>query len=303
MTMTLHAKGPEDLLAAMPVVLGFEPEESLAMMTFDGPHRFHARIDLPRRHELDRAVRSLLEPALRHQIGRAAFVLYTADTVLARRLARRLAELFTEAGIPVIDCLRADGGRWWPATGHRRGVPREGRPYDAAAHPFRAEAVMAGHVTLASRAEVAAVISPDPEAQAETAQALEVASPLGQAGVLALVSASLAPGRVERTADLAALLLALRRPALRDLAWCGMGRESAERHVVLWSDALRRTPDSAAADVAAVLAFSAWLAGRGALAWCALDRCFGAQPEHSLGLLVATALQHAMSPSSWEEPA
>jgi hypothetical protein len=301
-TKTLRARGPEDLLAAVPVVLGFEPEESLAMMTFDGPHPFHARIDLPAHGDIEGAVRTLLEPAVRNQVGRAAFVLYTADAALARRVTQRLIPLFAEAGIRIVDCLRADGGRWWPAAGPQRGVPREGRPYDAAAHPFRAQAVMAGQVTLGSRSAVAATIIPDPEAQAATAAALGRASPLGEAQVLAVVSGSLALGGVADVDDLAALLLALRVPRLRDLAWCGMRRESAGAHVGLWSDVVRRTPEAQAADAAAVLAFSAWLAGQGALAWCALERCFAVAPSHSLGGLVGTALQHAMPPSSWPPP-
>ena len=35
MTTTLTARRPEDLLAAVPVVLGFHPRDSLVMLTFD----------------------------------------------------------------------------------------------------------------------------------------------------------------------------------------------------------------------------------------------------------------------------
>ena len=47
MTTTLTARGPEDLLAAVPVVLGFHPQESLVMLTFGALRSFHARLDLP----------------------------------------------------------------------------------------------------------------------------------------------------------------------------------------------------------------------------------------------------------------
>ena len=42
----------------------------------------------------------------------------------------------------MLDALRAHEGRWWPARGRRPGVPVWGVPYDAAAHPFAAQAVV-----------------------------------------------------------------------------------------------------------------------------------------------------------------
>ena len=49
-----------------------------------------------------------------------------------------------------------------------------------------------------------------------------------------------------------------------------------------------------------MLAFAAWLAGDGALAWCAVDRCRESAPTHSLAALVAQLLDSAMSPDRWE---
>ena len=47
-TRTLRAKNPEDLLAMVPQVLGFHPEESLVLLTLgEATDRFHARVDLP----------------------------------------------------------------------------------------------------------------------------------------------------------------------------------------------------------------------------------------------------------------
>ncbi|WP_370237796.1 DUF4192 family protein, partial [Nocardioides sp.] len=41
------ARTPEDLLATVPLVLGFTPEESVVMLTFGAPRSFHARIEMP----------------------------------------------------------------------------------------------------------------------------------------------------------------------------------------------------------------------------------------------------------------
>ena len=46
-TPVLTFRTPEDVLAAVPVLLGFEPSDSVVMMTFGGRETFHARIDMP----------------------------------------------------------------------------------------------------------------------------------------------------------------------------------------------------------------------------------------------------------------
>jgi hypothetical protein len=99
--------------------------------------------------------------------------------------------------------------------------------------------------------------------------------------------------------ELAAVATSVPVGTLRDEAWAWLGRSDARRAVELWSDAVRRLPTSHVAGPAAVLAFSAWLAGDGALAWCAVDRCHDAQPDHSLAGLVVQLLESATSPDTW----
>ena len=53
---------------------------------------------------------------------------------------------------------------------------------------------------------------------------------------------------------------------------------------------------------AGLLAFAAWLSGDGALAWCAVERCLAADPDHTLAHLVARALEQAVPPSEWSPP-
>ena len=82
---TLTARTPEDVLAAVPVVLGFEPLESVVMLTFGGVETFHARVDLPPPTKADDAVGQLLEPALQHRVTRVVFVVYADDGPAAAR--------------------------------------------------------------------------------------------------------------------------------------------------------------------------------------------------------------------------
>ncbi len=88
-------------------------------------------------------------------------------------------------------------------------------------------------------------------------------------------------------------------PAVRDVAWLMMTREQAPAHVAFWSDVVRRTPDAWVPGAAAVLGFAAWLSGSGALAWCAVDRCLGVDPDHVLGGYVAQLLERAVPPHEW----
>src|SRR3954451_2754813 len=97
MTTTLTARGPEDLLAAVPVVLGFRPEDSLVMLTFGATRSFHARLDLPETADdeaLAEIVDALLPPSRTHAVEHVAFVVYSADSVFASRLAATLVPAF-----------------------------------------------------------------------------------------------------------------------------------------------------------------------------------------------------------------
>jgi hypothetical protein len=69
------ARTPEDLLATVPLVLGFTPEESVVMLTFGAPRCFHARIEMPTLvEEVMPMIESLVEPALRHGVRRVVLL-------------------------------------------------------------------------------------------------------------------------------------------------------------------------------------------------------------------------------------
>jgi len=298
MTTTLIARSPDDLLAAIPIVLGFHPERSIVMLTLGGAHRFHARLDLPEAPtEIAFAVEALLQPALRNGVERVAFVLYTRDTRIARLTADTLVAAFTESGIEVLDCLRAHRGRWY-ASARRR---EAGHAYDAEGHPFRAQAVYDGHVMYETRRELASQLTADPEAVDAVTELLGGAPQLDGPALWRLAGAHAEAGTSPTDAEVAALVVSVADPEARDHGWPELQRASAPGHVRLWSDVVRRAPDSHVADPAAVLALAAWLCGNGALAWCALDRLFAAEPRHRLGGLIAQALTQAIPPTVWDQ--
>jgi hypothetical protein len=306
-TTTLTARTPEDLLAVVPVVLGFQPTESMVMLTFGGDPPFHARVDLPDRpDDVAEMAASLVDPAGLHRVPRVFLVAYSERDRFADRALLVTAQALRREGIEVIDGLRTDGSRWHPVPG-RPGVPLDGVPYDLSAHPFAAQAVYDGRVVHASRDRLAATVGADPDLVARVVPALAALSgealPALEEGQWAreLVIRHVASGTSPDDGEVARLLRGILDVRVRDAAWSTLQRARAREHVAFWTDVVRRAPDPLVPAPAARLAFAAWQAGHGALAWCAVDRCVEADPGYSLAGLVVELLDRAVPPGTWEE--
>ena len=301
---TLTARTAEDVLAAVPLVLGFVPEESVVMLTSGATHPFHARLDLPHTGKERRAAaESLVGPAVRHRVGRVVFVLYAADAALARSCARVLVRTFQRHGVDVADVLRSDGSRWFLVSLDGRGPEPPGTAYDLTGHLFTAQAVAAGRVTLASRRDLAATVAADPHSEAAVGAVLSAdgrPEPDDVGWLPDLISSLVASGEVPDAPTTARLLTALARPAGRDAAMGELTRELAEERLSVFSALVRAAPTPLLAPAASVLAFLAWLSGDGALAWCALDRAAEGDPPCTLADAVAEALDLALPPDVWE---
>ncbi len=305
-TTTLTARTPEDILAVVPVVLGFDPTESMVMLTFGSTTPFHARVDLPDdAADVPAMAAALVDPAEHHRVPRAFLVAYSDRDRFADRALQATAAALRRAGIEVIDCLLTDGCRWRPVPG-RAGVPLDGVPYDLSAHPFAAQAVYDGRVVHASRDRLAATVAADQERVALVVPALAALTgeplPALEEGRWAreLVVRHVASGSPPDDHELARLLRGLLDIRVRDAAWSPLRRATAPSHVAFWTDVVRRAPDLLVPAPAALLAFAAWQAGQGALAWCAVDRCVEADPGYSLAGLVAEVLTRAVPPDTWE---
>lgn len=188
----------------------------------------------------------------------------------------------------------------------------EGTPFVDATHPLTAQLVVDGHpVPLADRAALEASLLGDAAAVVDledaAARMLTVDSSrvrLGEEGrwVQRRVREFCADGIRLSDGDAARLVAAIARIGLRDVAWAEMTQDNAPSHVDLWADLVRRTPQQQAAPVAALLAFAAWLAGNGALSWCAVEHSRRSDPAYSLARLIAQALAGVVPPSAWSPP-
>jgi hypothetical protein len=322
---TLRAKNPADVLAMVPYLLGFHPEDSLVLLTLGEADRpFHARVDLPATPEhLPQVAEYLSSVAARHGVRRAAVVVYSSDGPPAAAAAAALGERLDQAGVRVALAVRADGHRWF-CLDDCDVCPPAGTPYDVRTHPFAAEAVVDGRVTYRSREALRdSLVGTDRDDRAEVCRAADRAlerfarAGRGQGGPLApdrarahLVAEGQWLGHRVRqflddgvrlaADDVGRMLVAMVSVHVRDVAWAEMTHDNAVRHVDLWRDVVRRSPTDLLAAPAALLGFAAWLSGDGALAWCAVDRCREAEPDYNLAGLLADALTGAVPPSAWQ---
>jgi hypothetical protein len=302
-----------DVLALVPYTLGFHPVDSLVLVTLDERKRpFQARIDLPDDlDELDAISEHLVRAALRNGAVRALVIVYTEDECLGEAAALAMVEALDRVGVPPLLTIRADGSRWFHVGS---GEPDPvGCPYDVRGHELSSRAVLDGRVTFRDRGELADSLAPsDPagveEVEGEHAGLAELATSgqgllLESLWLMEQVRASVLAHPAQQSpgaTTVARFLRALANRDVRDLVWCDISRQNAEGHVSLWREVVRRSPETLVAPAAGLLAFAAWLAGDGALAWCAVDRCLCADPDHVLGQLVGQALSEAMPPSSWQ---
>lgn len=297
----LRARTPDDIAAFVPLALGFVPERSVVMVSIGRGSGMHARVDLPTDpDDVDDVVEALLRPARRHGVDDVIVVVYDDDTTVADEAAWAIHEEFTAAGIGVREVLRVHDHHWYAVLPGAPLAAYQGVPFTLAEHRFTAQGVFDGRVTHASREALRSTIAPDPAAARLLEPELVGATALPTGAVTALTRRHVQHGTTFSDADLASVARSIDVGDLRDEAWVWMGRGEARRAVDLWSDAVRRLPPTHVSSAAAVLGFAAWLAGDGALAWCAIDRCHEGEPQHSLGGLVAQLLESATSPDSWE---
>ena len=299
----------------VPLVLGFHPEDSVVVLTF-GPGRrpFSARVDLPRSEEEQRDVADMLtEACAANGVDRAAVLVYTDDVDLARGQGVRMLDRLLGAGVAVIDVVRVAPDRWFAVLEDDEHAGAAGTAYDLSTHPFTARSVFEGQRVHRDRRElVATLVADDPgETAAITGLAAEQVRRADAAAhptrfwarearwLQQRVREQVATGEPVGTADAARLLVLANEVPVRDVAWAEIDRQSAEAHVELWRDLVRRCPPHLLPGPSSLLAFGAWQAGDGALAWCALDRCHEADPAYSMADCVAQLLVSAVPPHSW----
>jgi len=313
-TPAFTVRSADDLVALAPVVLGFTPTESVMIQTFGASAgSFHARTDLVDDADAQAEVAAMLvDAAARNGARQVAVLVFSEHRDRALRQGVACADAFEEEGVDVLEVLRVTAERYHRIDDGADDL--DGMPYDVANHPFTAEWVLEGRVVHASREDLAATLrSSDPGEVAEVSrlatrcrETLEAIT--CERWTAAQADARWLRGRIRRylrtgvlptAAEAARILVLCLDGQLRDVVWTDVERSDAARHVTLWTDLVRRAPDDLLPQAAGILALAAWVAGDGALAWCAIDRATEIGAETFLTKQVGEFLAAAVPPSIW----
>lgn len=304
---------PGELIAAVPHLLGFHPQDSVVLLALHGKQLgLTLRADLVDIEQASLLGEQMLVPLARQGPTGAVLVVIggelTPDGDPPRRaLVEVLDQVFSGAGIPLAHVAWAAataGGASWRCYDDPTCA---GTVVDPAATPLAAATVAAGAVTYRSREEIAGLLAADDPAALRRRVALlraaDAEHPMGAAvraqrlTRLAELRRQAAAGDIELSdGTVAEVASALCDHRVRDacLSWCtGPGAVAAER---LWLALVRATPAPQRAEPAALLALVAYLRGDGALAGLAVEDALRACPEHSLSGLLRAALNGGLPP-------
>jgi hypothetical protein len=308
---------PGALIAALPAVLGFVPENSLVLVSLDGGELGSVmRIDLGD-GLLDR-IDHLVEVAAAAEPDAAIAVVVDADGVrcsVCDEEHQELCEMLREAlalndivllAAHVVDRV-ACGGRWHCADG----CGASGEVDDPSASPLAVAAVLDGRRLYPRRADLQAVVAVDDPArsaelaatikrQAVTREEAHRADPEGccrrdvQNAMAAAVR--VAGGQSLSDAEFAELGCALRDVQVRDTLYALAVGENAGPAESLWAVLARTLPQPWRVEALVLLAFSAYARGDGPLAGVSLEAALRCEPDHRMAAMLDTALQSGLRP-------
>lgn len=309
-------RGPADVVAMIPYLLGFQPTESLVLVALEGPRKRFGpvlRLDLVDEPELvEHQATLVLQMATSNLLSRVLLAAFSVDPLRADPLVCELLSRLPDHHITVEDAFRVDGTRWWSyVCGDPLCCSPDGVEYDVSRTAVAAEAVLAGLAFEPDREALRAIVDPAPARERrrvarEVARQRRARTPTGQDAVRELgvrLTALAGDPSSAAPADLAWLSLAAQSELARDDAIALMDRSNAADHFEVWRRVMRCVDDDLLPDVGAVAAFAAWLSGRGVLASHAVDRVLEVDPAHGLGGAVAQLLARAVNPRGWASQA
>ena len=311
----LRLTGPADLVATVPHLISFVPQESLVVLALSPTGRpgrggvlATVRVDLA--GDPVGQVVPFLAQVRRNGAAQLLALLYPRADAAAGpldALVDDLSEAAADERIELLDALRVEpepeGWRWWSYLCHEpRCCPPEGQHVDAVVVPV-AEAVGHGLVALPSRSAVEAELVPDLARVRAVRDAVRRLPPPPHRDdtrrcreELAVADAILAgrPGQLQAGAA-ARLLRALGCLRLRDALLDTSAHDAAAVRQV-WLDLTRCAPVPERAAPATLLAAGHLADGGGVRATVALAAALEADPTYRLAGLLEECLSRAVPP-------
>jgi hypothetical protein len=298
----------------------------------DGPRgrvKFASRYDLPDPPDATQSadIAEHVLAVLRREHVKSVVVVGYGTGRLVTPVADLLRSAMRRAGIKPRDVLRVEDGRYWSyVCRDPHCCPPEGVAYDAVADPAAVALSDAGLTAHPDRAALASTLATSAGAaapmRAATDRALRRAEELvreatsvpgggdalrlvidaGRRAVKRAIGVYRGGGTITDHDQVAWLAVSLADLRVRDDAWARMDPEFRAAHRRLWTDVVRLAPLAYVPAPAALLAFTAWQAGEGALASIAIERAVSADPGYSMAILLARAVQAGLPPSAARLP-
>lgn len=308
---------PSALIAALPAILGFTPENSLVLVSMErGEVGAVLRVDLS--CELIDGLDNLVSVAASATPDAAIAIVVDPDGALCpmcidghRQLCSALADELSAHDIPLWAAYLVDhvgaGGRWHCVDGcGSRGVVD-----DPQSSPVTVAAVLDGRRLYGRRSDLLAVLSVDDHQRCmRIAEAIE-ALQQGGTGVgdrtrgvvedgLAAVE-KIGAGATLTDAEIAVLAYGLSDLQARDTLYALAVGECADAAETLWAALSRCLPEPWRVEALVQLAFCAYVRGDGPLAGLALEQARSIDPAHRMARLLDQALQRGMRPEDIRE--
>lgn len=310
---TIYLDDMGELIAGIPSMIGFPPQDSLVLITFHIGERIELgatmRMDLPDEQHAPDLVGQLCLTAVANEADVAVPVVIggSADPpdLPYPWLMDLVAQELDDVDIPIVHAIWVPaiefGETWWCYVDEEC----TGQVRDPQSSALAALHTYAGLVRYASRAEMASHLAPEREDRvAHVAQLLaeRAGRPAGStAEQWARVSAAIDAGAdtVPDLADeqIARLAEALCDPLVRDNCLPLPLTDRSDAAERLWTALTRAVPAPERASPAILLAVHAYLRGEGVLANLAVEVALDADPDHDLARLVRDALDRGLPPT------
>ena len=306
---------PHDLLAAIPFLIGYHPENSLVLVALkDDSVGMAMRVDMP----TDIAPESydLLASHFQREAADAALIVAYVDSqsdpeaVLINTSAALL-----RAGISIKESLIVSDGRYRSMLCHDSECCSPlGSPIpDIDSSRIAAEHVIAGHpMPFANVSGLVQSIAALPSAMEESWQSevrtfwiesdSENLIDLQRDGATAVIdlAGEYVQGRGAEDRELAARVIGrISDIQVRDYALGSHNEETADAYWQMWRELLLIAPRGFVAPIASIFAALAYERGEGALAHKALDRALADDERYSLALLLRRVFTAGWPPQSF----
>lgn len=299
----MQISSPRELVAAIPHVLGFHPQESIVLVGFDADE-----IVASIRADIDTVREAMLFPLLSSlenaDVAQVVVLYFTSD---ASQTLDWQDALNQRLNVPVLDSLIVSEGTWRSLLcDDAECCPREGHPIDYGSSPAEAALVFSGSAPFQSREELVESLRPSEHLGSDTneiVQAIRLLILNDSVAEHMWVVAQFENQEWASGQTLARLCVALSdihvRDALLRSAYDVPGLRSKIR--IALHENLHRVPKDYVAPLATVLAGCAWLDGNGVLSNAAIARALEDDSEYSLAQLLDRALTHGVPPHVWAE--